>query len=315
MSDERLLVILGPTGSGKSALALALGVELLGEIVGCDALQVYSGFDRATAKPTAVERRRVPHHLIDCVDPCRDFSLAEYVRAAERAIGEIRHRGRVPLVVGGSGLYLRGLLRGVVEAPGRDAQLRSRLLRIVERGGAVRLHRWLEARDPRSALRIAAGDTQRLIRALELAHSAASWSERLAESGSWAGGTERFRSLKVGLDPGRERLGARLDARVDRFFESGLIEEVRALLAAGVPQTANAFKAIGYREVLRSLGGDPPRGDSAELRAEVRQNTRRYAKRQRTWFRREAGVVWLDATTETVEQKARVLELLGEPRG
>ena len=164
-----LLVLLGPTGSGKSELALALAKELDGEIVGCDSLQVYRGFDAATAKPDAATRQLVRHHLVDCVDPRTDYTMADYVRAADAAIADVGSRGRVPLVVGGSGLYLRGLLRGVIEAPARDTGLRHRLHRIIERGGTERLRLVLRRHDRVSERRIPEADVQRLVRALELA--------------------------------------------------------------------------------------------------------------------------------------------------
>ncbi len=285
--------MLGPTGTGKSELAMALAGRIDGELIGCDALQVYRGFDVATAKPSVEARRRVRHHLVDEVDPGTDFTLADFVRRAEAAIAEIAARGRQPIVVGGTGLYLRGLLLGIVDAPPRDEALRARLRRAARRRGAPSLHRWLARRDPASAHRVAPGDTQRVVRALELALTGElTWSERLEGEGTWAGGRERYRALKIGLDADRETLGPRLDARVDRFFRAGLVAEVRALLEQGVPRTANAFKGIGYREVLAAIESGRP-GD--EARAEVAKNTRRYAKRQRTWFRKEPDIVWLDA--------------------
>ena len=307
-SPERsLLVLLGPTGTGKSGVALELARRLDGEIVGCDALQVYRGLDAATAKPTPGERRRVPHHLVDCVDPHADFSMADYVRRAERVIEGICERGRLPLVVGGTGLYLRGLLRGIIETPPRDAELRRRLYDIVERGGAGRLRGMLRRIDPVSERRIPVADVQRLVRALELARSPDdSWSQRLREQGTWAGGTERYRNLKVGLDTDPQGLNARLDARVDRFFEAGLVEEVRELLDRGVPAEANAFKAIGYREVLAALRSEE---DPNEVQEEVKRNTRRYAKRQRTWFKAEPGVIWLDASLAPEVLVDRIVEL------
>jgi tRNA dimethylallyltransferase len=302
----RLLVVLGPTGTGKSELAMALAEALEGEIVGCDAVQVYRGFDRATAKPSLEDRRRVAHHLVDCVDPRIDFSLADYVRDAEIAIEAILRRGRLPVVVGGTGLYLRGLLRGVMPAPPRNPILRARLRRVVERGGHERLRRWLARRDPDSAARIAAGDTQRTVRALEMLLSDANWSQRLAASGTWTEGGERFCTLKIGLDMDRDSLGSRLDARVKRFFEAGLVEEVRDLLSRGVPRTANAFKAIGYREVLRAIEEGTPADAVVD---EVRRNTRRYSKRQRSWFRKEREVVWLDGRGATAVLLSNVLRL------
>jgi tRNA dimethylallyltransferase len=318
-SAPALLVLVGPTGSGKSELAVLLAERLGGEIVGCDALQVYRGLDAATAKPTAEERQRVPHHLVDQVDPRVDFSLADYVRAADRAIIEIAGRGRVPLIVGGTGMYLRGLLRGVLPAPPRNAEFRARLRSIARRGGGSRLRRWLERIDPASAGRIHPGDLQRTIRALELATAQGdSWSERLQAEGTWAAAQERYPALKLALSPDAEESGRRLDERVDRFFDAGLVREVRRLLQEGVPPTANAFKAIGYREVLQAIqaGEDP---DS--VRAEVKRKTRRYAKRQRTWFRGEPGLVLLPAAgdrravVEQAEERWRRFVEATERRG
>jgi tRNA dimethylallyltransferase len=289
-------VLLGPTGTGKSSLAVGLAQALGGEIVSCDAVQVYRGLDAGTAKPTPEERQLLPHHLLDCADPCEDYSMAAYVRAADAAIAEIAGRGRVPLVVGGTGLYLRGLLRGFIEAPARNAALRDRLRALVRRHGSERLHRWLAHLDPESARRLPARDAQRIVRGLELALSGgAPWSARLREAGTWQDGAERYASLKVGLEMEPEALGQRLDARVERFFAGGLVEEVRTLLRCGVPREANALKAIGYREVLAALD------DPAALAAapeQVRRSTRRYAKRQRTWFRKEPHVIWLEVTDE-----------------
>lgn len=288
-----LLVLLGPTGTGKTEVAVGVARRLGGEVVGCDAVQVYRGFDAATAKPLASQREAVPHHLVDCIDPRVDFSMADYVREAEAVIAGVLARGCVPLVVGGSGLYLRGLLRGVIAAPPRDAAFRERLRAIAGRGGAERLRGWLRRRDPDSEARIPRGDLQRLIRAIELARDeGGTWSERLRAGGSWSAGDERYRALKVGLDTDRNELAAALDGRVNRFFDGGLVEEVRGLLREGVPPQANAFKAIGYREVLSALDGG---GDPSGVRERVQRNTRRFVKRQRTWFRSEANVVWLDA--------------------
>lgn len=287
-------------------MALRVAQELGAEIVGCDAVQVYRGLDAGTAKPTAEERQLVPHHLVDCVDPLlQDYSMAAYVRAADAVIADITRRGRIPVVVGGTGLYLRGLLRGFIEAPARNAELRARLQALVRRRGSERLHRWLRHLDRESAERLHATDAQRIVRGLELALGGGTpWSARLREAGTWGRIAERYSSLKVGLDMDPEALGLRLDARVDQFFACGLVEEVRELLRRGVPREANAFKAIGYREVLAALDGA---GDLARVRQEIQRNTRRYAKRQRTWFRKEPHVVWLSVTDDS-SLAARVVE-------
>lgn len=289
----RLLVIVGPTGTGKSELALHVAEELGGEIVGCDSLQLYREFDIGTAKPSKEDRARVPHHLVDRLDPRHDGTLAEYVGLAERAILEIQGRGRVPLVVGGTGLYLRGLLRGILSAPSRNPELRERLRNMAQRHGPERLHRWLQSVDPASAMRVGPADAQRIVRGLELAlTSGSTWGERLRQEGTWDRVDERFANLKFALDMPREELRSRLHARVDRFFDAGLVDEVRRLMKT-IPREASAFKAIGYREVVECLeaGKDPD-----EARERVKRNTRRYARRQRSWFRGEPGVQWLDAS-------------------
>ena len=303
----RVLVIAGPTGTGKSETATRVAVAIGGEIVGCDALQVYRGLDAATAKPSPVARVLVPHHLVDFVDPRRSYTLADYVRDAEAVVAEVATRGRVPIVVGGTGLYLRGLLRGIVSAPPVDPGIRARLRAMTSRHGPARLHRWLAHLDPESAGRIAPGDAQRVTRALEIAlHGSATWSERLRREGTWQTGVERFETLKVGLDTEPERLDARLPQRVDAFFDAGLVAEVRGLLAAGVPAQANAFRAIGYREVLSAI---EDHRDPAGVRDDIVNATRRYRRRQRTWFRREPGIVWLDAASGPEALAGRIVEM------
>ena len=301
-----LLAIVGPTGTGKTALAVRLAEACRGEVVGCDALQVYRGLDAATAKPSAEERARVRHHLVDIQDPRQDFTLARFVTLAERTLEEILQRGCQPILVGGTGLYLRGLLRGIVPAPAVDPEIRRRLKRVQARRGQIAVHRWLARVDPSSAARIEPADRQRVGRALEwwLA-SGTRWSERLERQGTWATARERHRCLKIGLDAGREWLRPRLEARVDAFFAAGLVDEVRGLLDAGVSPGSNAFKAIGYREVVAALNSAQAVDEIVE---HVKLATRRYAKRQRTWFRKEPNVVWLEASANLDELVSRALD-------
>ena len=289
-----LLAVVGPTGAGKTALAIELAEALGGELIGCDALQLYRRFDIATAKPSAAERARVPHHLVDILEPEDRFTLSRFVRHAERALETVRARASQPILVGGTGMYLRGFLRGIVPAPEIDPSLRRRIGEIRERRGETAMHRWLRRVDPDSALRIEPADRQRVGRALEwwLA-SGTRWSERLESQGTWTAKTERFRCLKLGLDADPAWLNPRLEQRVERFFAAGLVDEVRALLASGVSPECSAFQAIGYREVAHALGDGSSMTDVIER---VKVHTRRYAKRQRTWFRKEPGVVWLDAS-------------------
>ncbi|HYS77252.1 MAG TPA: tRNA (adenosine(37)-N6)-dimethylallyltransferase MiaA, partial [Candidatus Dormibacteraeota bacterium] len=250
-------------------------------------MQVYRGLDRGTAKPGLEARRRTPHHGIDLADPGQDFSLGDFVRSARGAIASIQERGRLPVLVGGTGLYLRGLLKGIVEAPRRDAGLRARLVALAERYGAARLHRVLARVDPGAATRVRAGDRQRIVRALEVYFATRrGLSEWIRESPF---GPDLYASVKIGLGMDRDALCKVIDARVARFFAEGLVEEAVRLRAAGCPDTANAFKALGYRETLRHLRGEL---SLAEAIALTRRNTRRYAKRQWTWFRKEEGVAW-----------------------
>jgi len=259
----------------------------------------------ATAKPGRADRARVPHHLVDCFDPREDFTLARFVESAERAIEQIAGRGSTPVLVGGTGMYLRGLLRGIVPAPAVDARLRARLRGIVERRGAHAVHRWLARVDPDSARRLPPADVQRVTRALEwFLASGSTWSATLRARGSWRSGRERYRCLKLGLAAEPAWLERRLEARVERFFSAGLVDEVRRLLDAGVPAAANALKAIGYREIVAGLAAG---ADEEEMRARVVVHTRRYAKRQRTWFRGEPGVEWIAADLPRARRLERAL--------
>jgi tRNA dimethylallyltransferase len=285
----KILVVVGPTAVGKSEFALQACMRLGGEILSVDSMQVYRGLDRATAKPDAAARRRVPHHGIDVADPGRDFSLGDFVRLAEGAIETIRGRGRLPVLVGGTGLYLRGVLKGIADAPPRDEALRARLRGVAARRGPGSLHRMLQRVDPEAASRLPARDRQRVARALEVFFTARRGLSDLLRAAPF--GPDRFTAVKIGLSMDREILYRRIDARVIGFFRAGLLDEIRSVLQAGCPETANAFKALGYREALRHLRGEIPLQDAILL---TQRNTRRYAKRQWTWFRREDEVVWFD---------------------
>ncbi|MFQ5718970.1 MAG: tRNA (adenosine(37)-N6)-dimethylallyltransferase MiaA [Acidobacteriota bacterium] len=287
-----LVVVVGPTAVGKSALALELADRCEGAIVSADAMQVYRGFDRGTAKPTPAERRRVPHFLVDVVDPRDDFSAGDFVRAAETAITEIRGTGRRPFLVGGSGLYVRSLLRGLFHGPRRHPGLRRRLGAIRDRRGPEFLHRMLERLDPVAARRVGPRDVQRIVRALEvLLVSGRSLSDHLdAQAGQGWRGKDRVACVKIGLACDRDELRRRIGSRVLRFFAAGLVEEVRGLVASGIPARANAFKAIGYRQALEVVEG---RMSEQEAIESTTRATIRYARRQMTWFRREENVHWL----------------------
>jgi tRNA dimethylallyltransferase len=292
---------------------MAVAARLNAEIVGCDALQVYRRFDIATAKPTREELASTPYHLVDFVDPLVDYTLADYIRDADRAIAGIRIQGRLPIVTGGTGMYLRGLLKGILSAPARSPELRGRLKAMVDRFGPTRMHRWLTGLDPDSAKRLPPADVQRMIRAIEIALTGnRSWSSAINREGTWTAEQERYPALKIGLRMERGTLVRRIESRVDGFFEEGLVDEVRSLLAAGVPESANAFKAIGYREVLAAVRGRLPMD---RVRDEVKKNTRRYSKRQRTWFRKEPGMHWLDMDRGVDEAAAAVIRLWQDQGG
>jgi tRNA dimethylallyltransferase len=284
---RRCLALVGPTASGKSELALRLAADLPVEIVSCDSLQVYRGFDIGSAKPTADERRRVPHHLLDVVGPGEQFSAADYGRLARTALEAVAAAGRMPVVVGGTGLYLKALLEGLFEGPGRDTALRERLHGLAARFGDARLHRYLSRVDAETAAHVAVRDRVRVVRALEVYHltrrplSAHHRAGRPALAG--------FTLCLVGLDLPRDELARRVASRTEALFQRGLLDEVRGLLAAGVPPEARPLRAIGYRQALAVAQG---RLGLAEARRDIVQATLRYAKRQRTWFRHQAQVEW-----------------------
>jgi tRNA dimethylallyltransferase len=305
MADEPppVIVILGPTATGKSALGLELAERLAGEIVNADALQVYRGLDVGTAKPTPEERARVPHHLVDVLEPTERYSAGEFARRARAAIAQIRSRGGRPIVVGGSGLYLRALLEGISPVPPGDPAVRRRLRERLEREGLDALHAELRARDPATAERLPPGDTQRILRALEVVEvSGTPLSEWIARRPY---GEERLAAVRVGLTLPRRLLYDAVARRVAHMLERGWVEEVERLTARGLGPAAPAFQAIGYREIARHLAGEWTLDRAVE---ETVRATRRYAKRQLTWFRRERDIIWLDAR-DAKSDPASVLEL------
>ena len=296
-----LLAIVGPTASGKSALALYLAQELDGEVVNCDSLQLYRHFDVGTAKLAPVERRGVPHHLIDILEPHELFTAGEYARRARHVLEQIRARGNLPILVGGTGFYLRALLEGLFPSPGRDEHLRRRLRLRARTRKADYLHRLLLRLDAESAARIHAHDTPKLIRAIEVCLQArrpmsALWRETQRET-QGQGRLEGYRALKLGLNPPRRLLYERISERVHRMFAGppgggDVIAEVRALLARGVSATAKPFESVGYQEALAVVEGRMAVEEAVQC---TQLRTRHYAKRQMTWFRRERDVHWLAA--------------------
>jgi tRNA dimethylallyltransferase len=282
-----LVLVLGPTGAGKSDLALEIAAQFDGEVVNCDSLQLYRGFDIGTAKTPVSERRGIPHHLIDILDPREEFTAGEYARVARPVLRDISARGRLPVVAGGTGFYVRALLEGLFPGPSRDEGLRQDLAQREQRRGGF-LHRALRRFDPPAAARIHANDRNKLIRALEVCITARRPLSEMFQSGRDP--LTDFQPLKIGLDPPRDELYARLEERCRRMLSGGLIDEVRSLLLAGAPAAAKPFQSIGYKEALAVIEG---RLAVDEALALMQRDTRRYAKRQLTWFRREAGIHWL----------------------
>lgn len=286
---RRLIAIVGPTATGKSALALALAERLGGEIISADAFQVYRGLDIGTAKPTPEERARVPHHLIDFRDPREGYSAGEYARDARAAIGEVLRRGRPAIVVGGSGLYVRAALDGIVAEPLRDPLLRGRLEEEWDALGGERMLERLREVDPATARKLAPRQRDRILRALEMSILAG---RPASEVRRHAPHLPALPALYLGLTAPRGELYARIEARVDAFFAAGLVDEVAGLLEAGVPPEAPGMRAIGYRQVVGYLAGRYPLAEAVRL---TKRDTRRYAKRQETWWRRDDRVRWFPA--------------------
>jgi len=300
--------VLGPTAAGKSALGIAIAERVGGEIINCDSTAVFRGFDIGTDKVPASERRGIPHHLVDIVPPEADYNAADFARDAARAVREIQARGRVPILVGGTGFYYRALTRGLFPGPAKDEALRSRLDALAARHGTERVHQLLSRVDSASAARILPRDRKRVVRALEV----------YFQTGQPL--TAHFANTVSALDPDvdvvavaiqvpMDVLVPRLARRVDQQFEAGLLDEMRRNLAAGVPRTARPFTGLVYRQALEHLDG--VRG-AAETRALIVQENRRYARRQLIWFRKEPNLMWFQGPGETLDTQARVFAWLAE---
>ncbi len=285
--EPLLVVLLGSTGSGKTALSLILARRFQGEIVSCDSVAVYRGMEVGTAKPSTAERREIPHHLIDVVTPDQPMTAGDYARMAREALIGIVSRGRLPIVTGGTGLYLRALLEGLFAGPQRSDEVRARLRRNAKLHGKGWLHRILRRMDPAAASRIHANDEPKLIRAIEVCLAA-----RQPLTEAWKAGRDPltgYRILRIGLDPPRAELYGRLDARATEMFAQGLVAETGRLLVE-FGDGPRAFESLGYRQARAVLRG---KSSEADAIAATRQAHRNYAKRQMTWFRREPEVRWL----------------------
>jgi tRNA dimethylallyltransferase len=301
--DPLAVLILGPTGSGKTALSLALAERCNGEIISCDSVAVYRGMDLGSAKPSAAEQNKAPHHLIDVTDPDQPFTAGEYSRQARHAMRQIAERGHLPLVTGGTGLYLRALTMGLFPGPARQENLRARLIRSEKRHQSGWLHRILQRLDPASAARIHANDTPKLIRALEVCLTA-----KQPLSAAFASGRDPltgFRLLRIGLNPPRKELYDRLNRRAAQMFHSGIIGETNSLLTRY--GRVKALDALGYRQALAVLNSSM---SSEEAIAAAQQGHRNYAKRQLTWFRREPEVHWIEDFGDTPQAIQTAIDLI-----
>lgn len=306
-----LVAVVGPTASGKSALGIALAQAFDGEVISCDSTAVYRGIDIGTDKVSFAERRGIPHHLIDVVDPVEVYSAARFANDAADAARDITARGRLPILVGGTGLYFRALVRGLFPGPARDEALRARLEVVADRRGVEALHRWLSRVDGESGRRILPRDRKRLIRALEVyLLTGRPLSEHFDDTVSPLGDAN---VLVIGVRGSRDDLQVRVARRVDDQFARGVVAEVQTLLDAGVPRSAHAFSGLVYRQVMELLAG--VRDDAATRELIVRENMR-YAKRQVTWFRKESDVHWLDSDAPDVAVEAtRLVQAFLETRG
>lgn len=308
MSRPVLVAIVGPTATGKSALGIALAKRFDGEVVACDSTAVYRGFDIGTDKVPLEQQEGIPHHMVDVADPTEEYSAARYAREAASVIRDITRRGKLPILVGGTGLYYRALTRGFFPGPSRDTALRARLERVADRRGTEYLHRWLGRVDPGSAERIQPRDRKRLVRGLEVyLLTGRPLTAHFAETES---PLPEYRILAFALRIPPEATAERVARRVDAQFESGLLHEIRGLLEAGLPQTAHPFTGLVYRQALEHLNGI--RGERETRELIVREN-RKYSRRQLIWFRKEPNLQWIYAAgerPETEEEVARALSVM-----
>jgi tRNA dimethylallyltransferase len=309
-ADLPLLVIAGPTASGKSALAVALAREFSGEIVACDSTQLYRGVNIGTAKPTVEERGGIAHHLIDVLEPAESATAGGYRDLALAVLADLRARGKLPILVVGTGLYMRALLEGLADLPLRSEELRERLRASAEKHGPAHLHGVLRRMDGEAAGKIAATDEQKLIRAIEVCVLTRKPMSEVHRAGRKP--LVGWRVVKIGLMPPRELLYRRIEARTEAMLESGWLAEVRGLLATGVAEDAKIFDFIGYRDMLAVARGTLK---IEEARVGIQQATRNYAKRQMTWFKKDAGIRWFGGAGDAVAIQDDVVGWVGERVG
>jgi tRNA dimethylallyltransferase len=301
-----LVAIVGPTGSGKTALSLAVAERFGAEIVNCDSVALYRGFDIGTAKPSLQERARAPHHLFDILDPQALFTAGDYAQTARRTVADVSARGRMPIVVGGTGLYLRALLDGLFAGPKRSEELRARLREIADSKGSAHLHRILMRLDAAAAGKIHPNDAPKLIRAIEVCLES-----RKKMTELWQRGSEPltgFRILRIGLDPPRKALYARINERSQRMFDVGLLEETERLVKLQGASVA-PLQSLGYKQAMALLSGEMDRKFAIMAAQQAHRN---YAKRQMTWFRREPRVNWLHGFGDDPEIQSQAIALVEE---
>jgi tRNA dimethylallyltransferase len=290
---SRVLVICGPTASGKSDLALRLAHSLDGEIINADSMQVYRGMDIGTAKPSAEQRAEIPHHLIDVADPDQSFSAADFAEAAEAAIRDIGSRGKRAIVVGGTGLYIRALLKGLVDSPAGTEEVRQELQTEARQRGNPAMLEELRQVDPELAERIHPNNMVRIIRALEVFRTTGIPLSRYQQEHGFSG--QHYRNLQIGIRVERQLLYDRIDGRVNQMLEQGLLQEVQQLLNAGYGTESKALRAIGYKELIAHLDGEYGLDEAIRL---IKRDTRHYAKRQLTWFNADKDILWLEYPAE-----------------
>ncbi len=293
---QPLIIVVGPTATGKTALALRLASALGGEVVGSDAYQIYRGMNIGTAKPTAEELGDVRHHLLDVADPDEHFDAHRFVELADQALVEVRTRGARAIVAGGAGLYVRSLIRGLAQMPGADPALRAALTAQAEAEGPEVLHQELAAVDPEYAARCGSRDLVRVIRALEVHRLTGRTITKVHEEHQRQ--PDRYPSLWLGLDPGQERLRRRIELRTEQMFKAGFVAEVRRLLDSGFGPELHPMRALGYHAVCQMLSGAI---DESEAKRLTSRDTARYAKRQRNWFRSEKQIHWFDGPDADID--------------
>jgi tRNA dimethylallyltransferase len=304
----RLICIVGPTGVGKSGMALELAGRWGGEIVSADSMQVYRHMDIGTAKPTPEERRRIPHHLLDVVDPAEPFDASRYIGLANGVIARLYRDQKPIFVVGGTGLYIRALLGGLIDGPGADEVLRRELKKEMKNFGKEHLYEILRAKDGRAAAQIHPHDGVRIIRALEVLELTGRSIVEHREEHCFR--EAPYEALRIGLRLDRERLNDRIDLRTDRMIAEGFVEEVRRLLDSGYGESLKAMQSLGYRQMVSFLAGRQSLEEAVRL---IKRDTRRYAKRQMTWFDADRDVVWIDP--RDVEGAATRIGLFLNPEG